>query len=143
MQLIDRWCAKMKRIDLTIDRGKIWLFSTRKRSYVVGIIFVDIVLCWHYLPLFFSYGWLGLQPFKLFGVLFGGFVGECLYRSVQYYKRGNPLNLSGRQFQNKLFRLCIKMFVIVVLLALIQGMVELYLNINLVWLTGVGTRPRI
>ena len=143
MQLIDK-CSKLRqRLDFRIDRGKIWLFGTRKRSYVLGIIFTDIVLCWHYLPLFLHYGWLGLQPFKLFGVLLGGFIGECSYRSIQYYKRGNPLNLSGRQFQSSLFRLCIMMFLLIVIIAVIQGMLELYFNVNLVWITGIGTGPRI
>lgn len=143
MQLIDKFQETRRKMDMAIDRGKLWVLCSRKRSYIIFNLLMYILLCWHFLPLFLNYGWLGLQPFKLFGLVLGCGAGEVGYFSYQYYKRGNPLNLSGRQFKSRLFRLWIMMFSSVVTLAVMQGMIELYFNVNLVWLTGIGTGPRI
>lgn len=142
MKLIDKCHETIKRIYSRIDRGEIWLFSSRKRSYVFGIIFVDIILYLQHLSLFIKFDWLGLQPLKWFAILFGSFLGECGYRSIQYNKRGNPLRLSERQFRSDLLRLYVMMFIFVVLSGMMQGLLELCFNANLVWLTGfeIGVR---
>lgn len=138
MQVIDKFQEIKKELDIGINRKKLWIASSRKRSYFFCFIFVDVILFWSYWPLFFKYGLIGFQPLKLFGILLGFIGGEWFYTCGQYMKFGNPKKWSKKQFIKIGTYMCIVTVVSCTILAVAQGVIWNICHVDLAWLTGIG-----
>ena len=142
MNLIDWFNEKKKNTGDMIDRGKLWVACSRKRSYVFCVSITYFILLCNYWPYFLRYGTLGFQPFKLFGIIFGCLVGEWLYRCGQYYLMGNPKQLSEKEFQKEGVCVVLGITIACILLIIIQVSIWNCWHVDLSWLTGVGPVQR-
>lgn len=142
MQLIDKYQETRRKMDMAIDRGKLWVFCSRKRSYIIFNLLMYILLCWHFLPFFLKYGWLGLQPFKLFGLALGCGAGEVGYFSYRYYKLGNPSGWTEKDYMKRMTYMWLVMMIFCISLIIIQVVFWNCWYVDLVWLTGVGPAIR-
>lgn len=142
MNLIDWLNEKKKLTDAMIDRGKLWMLCSRKRSYGFCFTITYLILFWNYWSYFLRQGILGVQPFKLFGILFGGMGGEWLYRCGQYFLLGNPEKLSEKEFQKEGLYVIGGIIIVGMLLIIIQILVWNCWHVDLSWLTGVGPAMR-
>ncbi|MBQ1867814.1 MULTISPECIES: hypothetical protein [Selenomonas] len=142
MNLIDWFNEKKKLADDIVDRGKFWILCTRKHSYIFCFTITYLVLFWNYWPFFLRQGILGLQPFKLFGIFFGGVGGEWLYRCGQYFLLDNPRKISENELKKEGVYVILGIIIIGMLLIMIQILVWNCWHVDLSWLTGVGPAMR-